>query len=105
MPKEVTFQFEPARQHNPSKLQDTPSTSTYIKAELAGVKDGQQPGRAMVHAVSRWSLIAEAQIRSQAIRCRICEGQTGTWSGFPPSTSVTSCQYPFPKAPHTFIGL
>jgi len=49
---EVTFQFEQVRQHNPSKLQDTSSISTYIKAELADVKDGQQPGRALVHAIS-----------------------------------------------------
>jgi len=78
---------------------------TYIKAELADVKDGQQPGRAMVDMNSRRSLTAEAQIRSQASRCRICGGQTGIWSRFPPSTSVTSCHYHFPKAPHAFIGL
>jgi hypothetical protein len=102
---EVTFPFEQVRQHNPSKLQDTSPISIYIKAELVDLKDGQQTSRALVHAVSRRSLNAEAQIRSQSSRCGICEGQTGTCSRFHPSTLVTSYQYHFRKAPYTFTGL
>jgi hypothetical protein len=45
-------------------------------------------GRAMAQAVSRWPLTAEARARSRVSPCGICGGQSGTGTGFFPSTSV-----------------
>ena len=49
-------------------------------------------GRAMAQAVSRRPLAAEARVRSRLRPCGICGGQSGTGTGFFPSTSVFSCQ-------------
>jgi hypothetical protein len=46
-------------------------------------------GRAMAQAVSRRPLTAEARVRSRVSPCGICGGQSGTGTGFPPSTSVS----------------
>jgi hypothetical protein len=46
-----------------------------------------------LQAVSLRPLIAEARFRSQVIPCEVCGWQSGTGVGFPPSTSVLSCQY------------
>jgi hypothetical protein len=43
-----------------------------------------QIGRAMAQAVSRRPLTAEAWVRSRVSPCRICGGQNGTGTGFPP---------------------
>jgi copper homeostasis protein CutC len=40
----------------------------------------------MPQAVSCWSFIAEARLRSEAQRCEICSGQSGTGTGSAPST-------------------
>jgi hypothetical protein len=39
-------------------------------------------GRAMVQAVSRWPLTAEARVRARVDPCGICGGQSGTGTGF-----------------------
>jgi hypothetical protein len=50
-------------------------------------------GRAMAQEVSRRPLITEAQVRAQFSPCGICGGQSGTETGFYPSSSVLPCQY------------
>ena len=43
--------------------------------------------------VGRRSLTTETQVRSQDSPCEICGGQSGTVTGFPPSTSAFHIQY------------
>jgi hypothetical protein len=50
-------------------------------------------GRAMAQTVSRRPLTAEAQVRCQVGQCGICGGQSGTGTGFSPSTSVFPSQF------------
>ena len=45
-------------------------------------------GRAMAQAVSSRPHTAEARVRSRVSPCGICGGQSGTVTGFSPSTSV-----------------
>jgi hypothetical protein len=47
----------------------------------------------MAQAVSRRPLTAEARVRSRVSTCGICGGQSGTGTGFSPSTSVFPCQF------------
>jgi hypothetical protein len=56
-------------------------------------------GRAMAQAVSRRPLTAEARVRSRVSPCEIYGGQSGTGSGFSPSTSVFPCQFHSTGAP------
>ena len=52
---------------------------------------GLKKGRAMAQAVSRRPLTAETRVRSRVGLCGICGGQSGTGTGFSPSTSVFPC--------------
>jgi hypothetical protein len=45
--------------------------------------------RAMAQVVSRRPLIAEDRVRARVSPCGICGGQSGSGSGFSPSTSVS----------------
>jgi hypothetical protein len=56
-------------------------------------------GRAMAQAVSRRPLTAEARFRSRVGPCGICGGQSGTGTGFSPSTSVFPCHFHSTGAP------
>jgi hypothetical protein len=49
-------------------------------------------GRAVAQAVSRRPLTAEARVRARVGLRGICGGQSGTGTGFSPSTSVFPCQ-------------
>jgi hypothetical protein len=50
-------------------------------------------GLAMAQVVSRRPLTAEARVRARFNTCSICGGQSGTGTGFSPSSSVVPCQY------------
>jgi hypothetical protein len=56
-------------------------------------------GRAMAQAVSLQSLTAEVQVRSQFSSREICDEQSGTETGFSPSTSIFPCQFHSTGAP------
>jgi hypothetical protein len=61
-------------------------------------------GRIMAQAVSRWPLIAEAQIRVRVNACGISGGQRGTETDFSPSFSVYHCHYHSTMALHVHIS-
>jgi hypothetical protein len=46
----------------------------------------------MAQAISRRPLTAEARVRAPVSPCGICDGQSGTGTGFSPSYSVVPCQ-------------
>jgi hypothetical protein len=47
----------------------------------------------MAQVFSRRPLTAEAQVRARVKPCGICGVQSGTGTGFSPSSSVFPCQY------------
>jgi hypothetical protein len=53
----------------------------------------------MAQAVSRRPLTADARVRSRVSTCGICGGQSGTGTGFSPSTSIFPCQIHSTGAP------
>ena len=53
----------------------------------------------MAQAVSRRPLTAEARVRSRVSPCGFCGGQSGTGTGFSPSTLVLPCQFHSTGAP------
>jgi hypothetical protein len=55
-------------------------------------------GRAMAQVVSRRPLTAEARARVRVNPCGICGGQSGTGTGFSPSSSVFPFQYIIPPS-------
>jgi hypothetical protein len=50
----------------------------------------------MAQVVSRRPLTAETRVRVRVNPCGICGGQSGTGTGFSPSSSVFPCQYIIP---------
>jgi hypothetical protein len=66
---------------------------------LGGLKvTSMLEGRAMAQVVSRRPLTAEARVRVPVNPCGICGGQSGTGTGFSPSSSVFPCQYIIPPS-------
>jgi hypothetical protein len=56
-------------------------------------------GRVMAQAVSRRPLTVQARVRFRVSPCGICGGQSGTGTGFSPSTSVFLCKFHSTGAP------
>jgi hypothetical protein len=54
--------------------------------------------RAMAQVVSRRPLTAEARVRARFNPCGISAGQSGTGTGFSPSSSVFPCHYIIPPS-------
>jgi hypothetical protein len=61
-------------------------------------------GHAMAQAVSRQPLTAESRVRARFNPCGICGEQSGTGTGFSPSSSVFPCQYHSTVVLHTHIS-
>ena len=53
----------------------------------------------MTQAVSRRPLSAEAWVPSQVILCKVCVGQSGTGTGFSPSSLKDYSETPRQKMP------
>jgi hypothetical protein len=60
-------------------------------------------GRAMAQAVSRRTITTESRVRARVNTCGICGGQSGTGTGFSPSSSVLPRQYHSTVVLHTHI--
>jgi hypothetical protein len=58
----------------------------------------------MVQAVSRCPLTAEDRVRARVNPCGIY-GQSSTWAGFSPSSSVSPCQYHSTIAPYSSVTM
>jgi hypothetical protein len=61
-------------------------------------------GRAMAQAVSRRPLTAEARVCARVSQRVIFDEQSGTGTGFSPSSSDFPCQYHFTAALHTHVS-
>jgi hypothetical protein len=59
----------------------------------AGTHSGDTETLEMALAVSRRPRTAEAWVRSRVSPCGICGVQSGTGTGFSPSSSVFPCQF------------
>jgi hypothetical protein len=77
----------------------TKKCSSFPHSIMKVVRLNENVGRAMAQAVSRRPLTSEARVRSRVSPCGIYGGQSGTGTGFPPSTSVFPCQCLFTGAP------
>jgi hypothetical protein len=67
------------------------------------MKVRSQEGRAMAQVVSGRTLTADARVRARVNPCGICGGQSGTGTGFSPSSSVSLSIYHSTVALQTHI--
>jgi hypothetical protein len=59
----------------------------------------------VAYVVSHQPVTAKPNVQSHVNLCGICNGQSGTGTGFPPSTSLFHCQYHSASAPYLLIQL
>jgi hypothetical protein len=59
--------------------------------------------RSINHAVNRRPLTAKARVHSRAGASEICGEQSGSETGFSPSTAIFTCQFRSANAQHNFI--
>jgi hypothetical protein len=78
---------------------DNGLATTTAATTTGGGSNSCSKGRAMAQAVSRRPHTSEARVRSRVSPCGICGGQSGTRTGFSPSTSVFPCQFHSTGAP------
>jgi hypothetical protein len=64
-----------------------------MHACVCNICDVHMLGRTMVQAVSVRPLTAQARVCAHVSPCGVCGEQSGTGTGFPPSSLTLSCQY------------
>jgi hypothetical protein len=58
----------------------------------------------MAQEVSRQSLTTKARVRARVSLCGICDGKSGSGTGFSQSSSVLACQYHSALTLHAHIS-
>ena len=60
---------------------------------------------AKAQAAIRWPDTEEGPDQSQANPHGICDGQSNSWKGFSPRTSLLTCQYHSTNVAYSFVDL
>ena len=89
--------------HQPSGVCNEKQCVYWVAGIGSWYKIFMNSGIQMAQAVSRRPLTAETLVLSWVSPCEICGGQSGTATGFSPSTSVFPRQYHSTNAPNPFI--
>jgi len=58
---------------------------------------------AMVQVINHCPLTTQAQVKAYTSPCRVCGGQSGTWTSFSQSALLFPCHYHATSAPHSYF--